>query len=76
MSLKWSDKLRMSFGGSNFSKFTLKVYIGQQKYSYPGQLFETDAGYVLQCTGCGALSELTPFRWKALESVVECSCLW
>jgi|TARA_B100001559_G_scaffold1632_1_gene1409 RNA polymerase primary sigma factor len=42
----------------------------------PVQLFETDGGYVLQCTGCEALSELTPFRWKALESVVECSCLW
>ena len=42
----------------------------------PVKLFETDGGYILQCTGCGALSELTPFRWKALESVVECSCLW
>ena len=33
-------------------------------------------GFVLQCTGCGAFSDPTPFRWKALESTVECSCLW
>lgn len=33
-------------------------------------------GFALQCTGCGATSEPTPFRWKALEATVECSCLW
>ena len=32
--------------------------------------------FVLRCTGCGAASEPTPFRWKALEATVECSCLW
>ena len=42
----------------------------------PVKLYETEGGFVLQCTGCDALSEVTPFRWKALESVVECSCLW
>ena len=32
--------------------------------------------FVLRCTGCGAMSEPTPFRWKALEAKVECDCLW
>ena len=31
---------------------------------------------ILRCTGCGAMSEPTPFRWKALEAKVECDCLW
>ena len=32
--------------------------------------------FVLRCTGCGAMSEPTPFRWKALDAKVECDCLW
>ncbi|MEC9089297.1 MAG: DEAD/DEAH box helicase [Actinomycetota bacterium] len=32
--------------------------------------------FVLRCTGCGAMSEPTPFRWKALEAKIECGCLW
>jgi hypothetical protein len=42
----------------------------------PVKLLKHPDGFVLQCTGCEALSTVTPFRWKALESTVECSCLW
>ena len=42
----------------------------------PVVLVETEEGFALQCTGCGVSSEFTPFRWKALDSTVECICLW
>ncbi|HIG26233.1 MAG TPA: DEAD/DEAH box helicase [Acidimicrobiia bacterium] len=42
----------------------------------PVRLLKHPDGFVLQCTGCEALSDVTPFRWKALEATVECSCLW
>ena len=42
----------------------------------PVTMSKVDGNFVLRCTGCGAASEPTPFRWKALEATVECSCLW
>ncbi|MFQ3315377.1 MAG: RNA polymerase primary sigma factor [Candidatus Poriferisodalaceae bacterium] len=42
----------------------------------PVAMSKVDGNFVLRCTGCGATSEPTPFRWKALEATVECSCLW
>jgi len=42
----------------------------------PVTLIKRSEGFALQCTGCGAMSEPTRFRWKALDATVECSCLW
>ena len=42
----------------------------------PVTLIKRSEGFALQCTGCGAMSEPSPFRWKALDATVECSCLW
>ena len=42
----------------------------------PVALIKRSEGFALQCTGCGAMSEPTRFRWKALEATVECNCLW
>lgn len=42
----------------------------------PVTLVKRSEGFALQCTGCGAMSEPSPFRWKALDATVECSCLW
>jgi hypothetical protein len=42
----------------------------------PVTLIKRSDGFALQCTGCGAMSEPSPFRWKALDATVECSCLW
>ena len=42
----------------------------------PVTLIKRFDGFALQCTGCGAMSEPTRFRWKALDATVECSCLW
>ena len=42
----------------------------------PVTMSKVGKDFVLRCTGCGAASEPTPFRWKALEATVECSCLW
>ena len=42
----------------------------------PVALIKRFEGFALQCTGCGAMSEPTRFRWKALDATVECSCLW
>ena len=42
----------------------------------PVTMQKIGGNFVLRCTGCGATSEPTPFRWKALEEKVECSCLW
>ena len=42
----------------------------------PVALIKRLEGFALQCTGCGAMSEPTQFRWKALEATVECNCLW
>ncbi len=42
----------------------------------PVTLIKRPDGFVLQCTGCSAMSEPTPFRWKALDATVECGCLW
>jgi len=42
----------------------------------PVTMSKVDGNFVLRCTGCDATSEPTPFRWKALEATVECSCLW
>ena len=42
----------------------------------PVTLLKRSEGFALQCTGCGAMSEPTRFRWKALDATVECSCLW
>ena len=42
----------------------------------PVTLINRSEGFALQCTGCGAMSEPSPFRWKALDATVECSCLW
>ena len=42
----------------------------------PVTMSKVDGNFLLRCTGCGAASEPTPFRWKALEATVECSCLW
>jgi len=42
----------------------------------PVTLIKRVEGFALQCTGCGAMSEPTRFRWKALDATVECSCLW
>ena len=42
----------------------------------PVALVKRLEGFALQCTGCGAMSEPTQFRWKALDATVECNCLW
>ena len=42
----------------------------------PVALIKRFDGFALQCTGCGAMSEPTQFRWKALDATVECNCLW
>ena len=42
----------------------------------PVMISKVDGNFILRCTGCDAASEPTPFRWKALEATVECSCLW
>ncbi len=42
----------------------------------PVALIKRSEGFALQCTGCGAMSEPTQFRWKALDATVECNCLW
>ena len=42
----------------------------------PVVLVKRSDGFALQCTGCSAMSDPTPFRWKALDATVECSCLW
>ena len=42
----------------------------------PVALIKRLEGFALQCTGCGAMSEPTQFRWKALDATVECNCLW
>jgi len=42
----------------------------------PVSVVKGPEGFALKCTGCGALSEAVPFRWKALEATVACSCLW
>ena len=42
----------------------------------PVTLIKRLEGFALQCTGCGAMSEPTQFRWKALDATVECNCLW
>ena len=51
---------------------TARLSTGEQ----PVALLKRPDGFTLQCTGCGALSEPTPFRWKALDATVECNCLW
>ena len=51
---------------------TARLSTGEQ----PVTLLKRPDGFTLQCTGCGALSEPTPFRWKALDATVECNCLW
>ena len=51
---------------------TARLSTGEQ----PVTLLKLPDGFALQCTGCGAMSEPTPFRWKALDATVECSCLW
>jgi len=51
---------------------TARLSTGEQ----PVALIKRPDGFTLQCTGCGAMSEPTPFRWKALDATVECSCLW
>jgi len=30
--------------------------------------------WVLRCTGCGTVSEPTPYRWQALDRTVDCTC--
>ncbi len=30
--------------------------------------------WAVRCTGCGAVSESTPFKWQALDQTVECTC--
>ena len=51
---------------------TARLSTGEQ----PVALIKRPDGFALQCTGCGAMSEPTPFRWNALDATVECSCLW
>ena len=51
---------------------TARLSTGEQ----PVALLKRPDGFTLQCTGGGALSEPTPFRWKALDATVECNCLW
>ena len=40
----------------------------------PVRLIDQGGTYVLQCTGCGAESTPTQFRWEALDATVECLC--
>ncbi len=40
----------------------------------PMAVIATEGAFLLQCTGCGATSEPTPFRWQALDQTVECLC--
>ncbi len=41
----------------------------------PLRMIAIDQGFALQCLGCGAMSEVTPFKWKALEQTVKCDCV-
>jgi RNA polymerase primary sigma factor len=40
----------------------------------PVAILDTEGGFALRCTGCGALSEPVTFRWQALDQTVECQC--
>ena len=35
---------------------------------------QVDEQWVLRCTGCGAASAPSPYRWQALEQTVDCVC--
>jgi superfamily II DNA or RNA helicase len=35
---------------------------------------QVDEQWVLRCTGCGAASTPSPYRWQALEQTVDCVC--
>lgn len=40
----------------------------------PMTVVATEGAFLLQCTGCGAISDPTPFRWQALDQTVSCLC--
>ena len=40
----------------------------------PLRMVAAAGGFALQCLGCGTTSEVTPFKWKALEQTVQCGC--
>ncbi len=41
----------------------------------PLRMVSGNGGYALECLGCGTQSEVTPFKWKAMEQTVECTCV-
>ncbi len=40
----------------------------------PVILAKVEGGFVVKCSGCGAASEPTPYKWQALDQTVECDC--
>ena len=40
----------------------------------PLVLQAVDGGWALKCTGCGTMSEVTKFKFKAFEQTITCNC--
>ncbi len=40
----------------------------------PVMLTQVGKEWVVKCSGCGAASDPTPYKWQALDQTVECDC--